>query len=143
MVLSYTFLELGQRYISDGTAWLTPVCVRTSTIDKVAGGWSHLLRLFLEHQLLSTTGLAVAGVPITVDGKPVLIFARLHNILGDGEGLMKAFDWKGASSMKPCAKHFNVLKKVWCPISSQFAEIAAMPHAAWPHPGLRPSRQTV
>jgi hypothetical protein len=35
MVLSFTFLEMGQLAISDGSAWLTPVCVRTSMINKV------------------------------------------------------------------------------------------------------------
>ncbi len=35
-VLSFTFLELGQAAMTDGTAWLTPVCVRTSKIDQVA-----------------------------------------------------------------------------------------------------------
>ncbi len=37
MVLSFTFLELGQAAMMNGTAWLTPVCVRTSKIGQVAG----------------------------------------------------------------------------------------------------------
>ena len=51
---------------------------------------------------------------MTIHGQPVLIFASLHNVLGDGEGLMKAFDWRGASSLKPCLRHYNVLRKVFC-----------------------------
>jgi hypothetical protein len=40
-----------------------------------------------------------------------LLFARLTNLLSDGDGLRMAFDWKGASSLKPCFKHYNVFKK--------------------------------
>jgi hypothetical protein len=97
-------------------------------VHEAVGGWSHLFRVYLEHQLLSPGGLAVGGVPLTIDGQPVLIFASLHNVLGDGEGLMKAFDWKGASSMKPCVKHYNVLRKACCPKADRFA--------------MRPSRST-
>jgi hypothetical protein len=35
MVLSFTFLELGGSALARGTAWCTPVTVRTSTITKV------------------------------------------------------------------------------------------------------------
>ena len=43
MVLSFTFLELGQIAICNGSAWLTPVCVRTTKIDEAAScGPSHV-----------------------------------------------------------------------------------------------------
>jgi hypothetical protein len=35
MVLSFTFLELGASALARGTAWCTPVTVRTTTITKV------------------------------------------------------------------------------------------------------------
>ena len=35
MVLSITFVELGQAAMSSGAAWLTPICVRASLIDQV------------------------------------------------------------------------------------------------------------
>lgn len=35
MVLSFTFLELGQAAMAEGVAWLTPICIRTNVIDKV------------------------------------------------------------------------------------------------------------
>ena len=52
-----------------------------------------------------------AGVPIMISGRPILLFARLTDLLSDGDGLRMAFDWKGASSMKPCFKHYNVFMK--------------------------------
>ena len=48
---------------------------------------------------------------MTLEGQPKLLFARLGIVLADGEGHMKAFDWKGAGALKPCLRHFNVYKK--------------------------------
>jgi hypothetical protein len=111
MVLSFTFRELGPAAMSSALAWHTPVIVRTQIIGQVAGGWSHLLALYLKKQLLGPSGLATAGVPLTLNGEVVLIFAKLTNLLSDGDGLRQAFNWKGASGLKPCFKHFNVFNK--------------------------------
>lgn len=111
MVLSYSFLELGQAALTDGVAWLTPVCLRSNKIDTVSGGWSCCLREYLRTQLLGATGLATGGVAVHVQGRPILLFAKLACMLGDGDGHMKAFDWKGAGGLKPCLKHCNVYKK--------------------------------
>ena len=51
------------------------------------------------------------GVPVTVDGVPKLVFAKLSNVLADGEGHAKAWDWNGAQSLRPCVVHYNVMKK--------------------------------
>lgn len=112
MVLSYTFLELGQRAMTLECGWLTPVILRHNYMEQVVGGWPHFVKRFLELQLLSPCGLATAGVPVTIAGKTSVIWARLANVLADGEGLMKIWDWKGASSLHGCIKHHNVLKKV-------------------------------
>ena len=48
---------------------------------------------------------------VTLDGQPKLLFAKLGNVLADGEGHMVAFDWKGAAAVKQCLRHFNVYKK--------------------------------
>ena len=36
MVLSFSFIELGQFALSNGSGWLTPVVLRDSIMDKVA-----------------------------------------------------------------------------------------------------------
>ena len=79
--------------------------------SKVVGGWGHMLATYLVRQLLGPSGLASAGVPIELNGVPTLIFARLENLLTDGDGHRMSYDWKGASSLKPCVKHFNVYMK--------------------------------
>lgn len=111
MVLSFTFLELGQEAMSSGMAWLTPVCLRSNVINDVEGGWANCFRLYLRRQLLELPGLSSSGVAITVHGEQVLLHAKLFAVLSDGDGHQKAWDWKGASSLKPCLKHYNVYKK--------------------------------
>ena len=75
------------------------------------GGWSTMLRLFLERLLVGPCGFATVGVPLLIDGEHRLVFARLTNLLSDGDGHRQALGWKGASGLKPCFKHFNVFKK--------------------------------
>ncbi len=114
MVLSFSFLELGSVSLCEALAWQTPVCVRASTIGYVEGGWSHMFSIFLRRQLLGPDGLATAGIPLVLGddpNEPTLLFARLTNVLADGEGVKHGFDLKGSSGLKPCFKHFNVFKK--------------------------------
>jgi hypothetical protein len=114
MVLSFSFVELGQAALSQAVVWQTPVCIRTTVIDEVVGGWSHLLAMYLRRHLLGPDGLATSGLPLLLHGDdrpPTLLFARLTNLLSDGDGLRQAYDWKGSSGLKPCFKHFNVFKK--------------------------------
>lgn len=81
---------------------------------KVVGGWAHLLKLFFERVLFGSPGLCETGIALDLGGgTAALIFARVANVLADGDGLMKGFDWKGAASLKPCIRHVNVLKKAW------------------------------
>jgi len=61
--------------------------------------------------LLGTSGLLTAGLPLLLVGVYRLLFARLANMFSDGDGLRSGLDWKGASSLKPCFKHKNVLMK--------------------------------
>jgi hypothetical protein len=115
MVLSYSFLELGQFSLCHNVVWTTPVCVRTSVIGTVDGGWSTMLSAYLRRQLLGPDGLATVGVPLELHGdddQPTVLFAKLVGLLSDGEGLRMGFDWKGHASFKPCFKHYNVFRKV-------------------------------
>lgn len=111
MVLSLTFREFGQHYISNGRAWFTCIALRTSVIEQIEGGWSRCLRVFLHRLLYCPNGFATAGVPVTCGTETLLLFAKVSNLLSDGQGLAYALDWRGQGSMKPCFRHFNVIRK--------------------------------
>ena len=111
MVLSFSFLELGQIALTRSVSWITPVCLRHSVIESTPGGWSNLFRIFLHRLLLGPCGLIASGVALQIRDRNVLLRARLSNVLSDGDGLKIAFDWRGGSSLKPCFLCTNVFKK--------------------------------
>ena len=111
MNVSFSFLELGDVFHND-VAWFTPMVVRASKIMEVDGGWSAILKEYLKLQLTSPGGLqSVSGAAIEVQGKAHCLWAQVRVLLGDGDGHRQAFQWMGAASLKPCFKHFNVMKR--------------------------------
>lgn len=110
MALNFSFLELGKERLWSEDYWFTPILVRTDYISKVVGGWSAMLRAFLNLFLIGPTGISTAGVPLNLDGEPFLLFAELSHVLADGDGLRQGFQWIGANGIKPCLRHWNVLK---------------------------------
>ena len=80
---------------------------------EVAVGWSRMLRDYLRLQLLAPdAGLQSTGVPLDLGGgRFVVIWARLGTLLSDGDGLRIALQWAGQGGVKPCFRHYNVLRK--------------------------------
>ena len=111
MVLSFSFLEFGGAALTDERRWYTPVILRHCIIEKVVGGWSYCLRMFLRRLLLGPLGLASAGMSLSILGRAVLIKGTVTNLLSDGDGLRSALDWRGAAGMKPCFFHWNIFRK--------------------------------
>lgn len=111
MVLSFSFLELGQEKLWHDECWFSPVAVRSKVISRAQGGWSGMLRAYLNAHLLSATGISTAGLPLMLNGQPFMLFAKLSHMLADCDGLRLAFEWKGASGLKCCMRHWNVLKR--------------------------------
>jgi hypothetical protein len=109
MVLSFSFLELGQENLWHEECWFSPVIVRSKIISRAKCGWSGMLRAYLHAHLFSATGISTAGLPLMLDGKPFLLFAKLSHMLADGDGHRLALEWKGASGLKCCMRHWNVL----------------------------------
>ena len=71
-----------------------------------------MLALFLKELFFSAEGgLKVGGVPVVINGSYVLLYAELHIVISDGDGLRAGYCWKGAGSLKPCIRHHNVLMK--------------------------------
>ena len=108
MVVNFTFLELESR--SDNV-WWTMAVARTTLIKSVQGGWSRMLRDLLRLTLGGPSGMQSAGMAVVVRGQCVPIFARAVCLLSDGDGLKQALEWNGASSTKPCFRHWNCLSK--------------------------------
>ncbi len=70
-----------------------------------------MFRLFLERLFLGPSGLLTCGVPLRIGGQDRIVFAKPACVLSDGDGIRMCYDWKGAASLKPCWKHFNVVRK--------------------------------
>ena len=77
-------------------------------VRQVRGGWSAVLRAFLRLLLLGPEGLHSSGYPILVGGVHQFLYATVHTLLSDGDGLRQALEWLGASALKPCFRHWNV-----------------------------------
>ena len=111
MCLSFTFDELDEQRDLD-LAWITPIAVRNSLVKSVRGGWSNMLRAFLHLLLLDDgQGLQAAGHPLLLRGSTHMLFARVDLMMADGDGLRLALQWLGAGAVKPCFRHWNVLKR--------------------------------
>ena len=110
MLLSYNFVELGRVLLARGDTWLTPLVIRSKTLQLVNGGFSRLLRDYLKLHLFGSHGGMTVGIPLTVNGAPLALYVKVEFLLADGDGLRLALDWRGASSLKPCFRHGNVWK---------------------------------
>ncbi len=60
-----------------------------------------MMRVFLERILFGESGLSTVGVFVLIGGQELILFAKLTNLLSDGDGRRMGWDWKGASSLKP------------------------------------------
>ena len=107
MATNFSFMELEP---SGDLAWWTMAVALSDHIHRVEGGWSRMLRDLLRMALGQPSGMQLAGIPMVVKGEPTMIFAKLHCLLSDGDGLRMALQWGGASSNKPCFRHWNVVK---------------------------------
>lgn len=70
-----------------------------------------MLCIMLQRLLIGPMGLASVGLPLHVELESRMLYGKLASLLSDGDGLRMGLDWKGATSLKPCIKHFNVWKK--------------------------------
>ena len=109
MCLYFTFAEVDGA--NQGLNWFCPVAVRAKEIDSVVGGWSRALACFLHRFFLGPHGAQTVGIPFTYQDRDYVVFAKLSNLLSDGDGFRKAVGWRGASSLRPSLVHGNVLKK--------------------------------
>ena len=110
MVVNLSFQELGSALHND-RSWWTIAVAKSSILKQVVGGWSRMLRDLLKLVLLSPTGMETVGIPLQLKGDFVSIHCKVGCLLSDGDGLRLALQWMGSSSLHPCFRHWNVLKK--------------------------------
>ena len=83
----------------------------TCDMSKAVGGLSACLVRYLKKHLLGPLGVQTVGVVCNVDGVSYTLYARLTNLLSDGEGLKYGLDVFGHGGIAPCIRCWNVLRK--------------------------------
>ena len=111
MCLYFNFRELGPATLTEDCTWMCPLIVGTRMESNVNGGWSRIFGDFLHRCFFGPNGFLTAGVPIVDEGNMMMLYAKLDIAISDGDGLKKAFAWKGAGGIKPCLRCWNVLRK--------------------------------
>ena len=90
---------------------MTPVTLRHSIIAQSKLGWSGILAISIKRLLFGPHGISTVGLPLRVNGALFIIKGRLSIMISDGGRIRSAFNWKGASSTKPCLLHHNVFSR--------------------------------
>ena len=111
MDVIFNFAELGANMLSLTCTWLLPVSIRHEQFDNIEGGWSRVFCLIMRKLFMGPENFASTGVAVTIFGQHRLIYAKLHWLISDGDGHRMTFCWKGASGLRPCLVHSNILKK--------------------------------
>ena len=107
MCLYFSFEELDR--LGSNSTWLPLAAVRTLVLKLFEGGWSKVFTQILHRTFYGRLGLSVVGVAFSHRGRDYNFFAKLSNILSDGDGLKLVTGWKGASGLRPCLLHSNIL----------------------------------
>ena len=111
MCLYFNFMELGIDALSRAASWMCSCVLSCRMESEIDGRWTRVFADHLEMCFLGTFGLQDVGVLIQSEGRSMLLYAKLGIIISDGDGLRKALNWRGASSLRPCFRHDNVIKK--------------------------------
>ncbi len=111
MNVVFTFLNFGAQNLCHEALWCVPVSVRSERIAAIEGGWSRMFTQFLHLFLWGPSGIETAGIALMLNGAPYVLKAKLATCIVDGLGLSQVLEWRGASSMRPCFYHGNVLRR--------------------------------
>ena len=111
MCCYFKFIILGTHTLTQASTWFAPCLIRSETLHVLPGGWSWALGQLLRRMFLGPQGLSTAGAPLFIHQTSHILFADMGVLISDGDGLRMAMCWNGASSIKPCLRHYNVLRK--------------------------------
>ena len=76
---------------------------RSSEMEDVHAGWSQALKLLLRKLLMHESGPAHGGIPFTVGGEVCTVYAKVSDIISDGDGHRQGLESVGAGGMSGAA----------------------------------------
>ena len=104
----FSFHEYGLSLRSED-AWLCNAVIPYDKVKLVQGGLSCVLKHFLKEMFEGADSLS-NGVQLEAE-VPLMVFAKLSNLLADEAALKASFATKGASGLRPCLLCKNVVMK--------------------------------
>ena len=109
--LYVSVLEFGAALLAREESWLPLAVLRSNIVAKVGGGFSCVLRLLLRSWFCGEPlRLSVEGLTLKLD-EPTMFTFRKTKWIFDLDGFRTAFAWRGSSSLRPCFKCRNCLKR--------------------------------
>ena len=129
--LYWSFLDFGPAALANEDAWFTGLTVRSTTVKKIAGGLTQLLKVYMNMFFNLADGCdfrigvtlnvpRAASAPAAAASAPAtaasaqnrsLVLAELAMVVQDADAHACAFGWKGATSVKCCPICLNVVSK--------------------------------
>ena len=104
----WSFLELGPAALSTELAWFEVVAVRTTLIEELPSGMSHLYKLILSRLFFNREQGSDMSVGVFLrDGWP-MIFAKFACFVADEKAIKEVWCNKGASGYRFCPLCWNV-----------------------------------
>ena len=102
--------EMGPKILKHEAAWLPIALLRSCILKDVEGKLSAAARLLLRRQLVEPDGIRLRGALIDRlnGGEPGIIFAKLGNLLYDGDAYRGLLGTKGLNGLFPCVGCKNV-----------------------------------
>ena len=110
LVVNMTFVEFGELAWSNEALWFTPAVLRHRVGMEMLGQYSRALTVIMQRMLAGPNGMFTTGLAMDLGfPHPVSLYAEVSPVLADGEGLEQWLQWRGASSIKPCPRHWNMV----------------------------------
>lgn len=104
-----SFLEFDQALRSE-LAWLPIAVLRSQRLKDVDGRLATVCKVLMQQCFLGSEGLDTEGCTIPF-AKPLLFFAKFHNLLCDESAIAASLGCKGHAGLRPCILCKNCVMK--------------------------------
>ena len=110
MNLAMNFIQMDLLLYSDAT-WFLPVVVRSTYMNKVPGCWPRMLGVFMRSIMCDPASMAEAGIPLLIDGQPLIIFGKISDMVTDGDAFRLGWSVFSSTALKACQKCRKTVRK--------------------------------